>query len=375
MEGLPVGGVEVWVVEFTSFGGVGGDAFEGHEEEGVFGGVGEFFADDFGDAVLFFGVEARDEDVGGVPGDLVVFVSGGNFGGLVDEDAEVLGATGDDDLGEAKLPGDGEAVGATCAEDAEDAVGDFAKAVVEDGVDDSFFHHLFHGVTTGADGVEGDDLVAGFFKEFDGVHGALSEDAEVGHADDALGAFELALALARPHGFCDAFLCGLGHAPGGGGGVCEDFAGEDVEAEDVGDGEHHGDVLDADEGGGVAGGGGGKHDFGEAVGEGLEDGGAGGGSLGATEGDDGVDFFGLLEVEQELGGSGDDEGVGLFAVGFDEEFVEVAAASGDDFLFGDVCFEVGVADEGEVDEEGLAAEGLDFGAHEVGFIGFGVESC
>ena len=64
LEGLPVGGIEPGVVEFATFSGVAGDAFEGHEEEGVLGGVDEFFADDFRDAALFLGVEAGDEDVG-----------------------------------------------------------------------------------------------------------------------------------------------------------------------------------------------------------------------------------------------------------------------------------------------------------------------
>ena len=143
----------------------------------------------------------------------------------------MLGSAGNDDLGKAKLAGDGESVGAAGAEDAPDSVGNFAETVVEDRVDDSFFHHLLHGVTTGADGVEGDDFVAGGFEEFDGVHGTLGEDAEVGHSDDALGG-----------GLGDALL-GLSHAPGGGGGIGENFAGEDVESENVGNCKHHGDVL------------------------------------------------------------------------------------------------------------------------------------
>ena len=166
----------------------------------------------------------------------MVFVAGGNFAGLVDEDAEVLGTSGDDDLWEAEFSGDGESFGSAGAEDAPDAVGDFAEAVVEDGVDDSFFHHLLHGIATGSDGVEGDDFVARFFKEVDGVHRALGEDAEIGHADDAFGG-----------GLGDALL-GLCHAPCCCCGVGEDFAGEDVKAEDVGDSEHHGDVFYADEG-------------------------------------------------------------------------------------------------------------------------------
>ena len=93
----------------------------------------------------------------------------------------------------------------------------------------------------------------------------------------------------------------------------------------------------------------------------------------ATEGDDGVDFSGLLEFEEELGGSGDDEGIGLLAVGFDEEFFEVASTGFDDFLFGNVSLEFGVADEGKVDEKRFAAEGFDFSAHEIGFGSFGVE--
>ena len=107
----------------------------------------------------------------------------------------------------------------------------------------------------------------------------------------------------------------------------------------------------------------------------MQNGSAGRGALGSAEGHDGVDFAGYLKVKKELGGSGDDEGIGLLAVGLDEEFCEIASAGGDDFLLGDVSFEIGVADEGKVDEKGLSAEGFDFGAHEIGFGSFGVEGC
>ena len=83
--------------------------------------------------------------------------------------------------------------------------------------------------------MEGDDFVTGRFEEFDGVHRALGENPEVGHSDDSFGG-----------GLGDTLL-GLGHAPGGGGSIGENFSREDVESEDVGDGEHHGDVFDADE--------------------------------------------------------------------------------------------------------------------------------
>lgn len=105
----------------------------------------------------------------------------------------------------------------------------------------------------------------------------------------------------------------------------------------------------------------------------MQDGGAGRGALRSAEGDDGVDFSGFLKFKEEFGRPGDDERIGLLAVGFDEEFFEVASASGDDFLLGDVGFEIGIADEGKVNEKGLAAEGFDFGAHEIGFGSFGVE--
>lgn len=235
LQGFPVSGVEFGVVEFAAFSGVTGNALEGHEEEGVLGGVGKFFADGFGDAGLFVGIEAGNEDVRRVPGDLVLGPALGNDAGFADEDAEVLGSAGNDDLREAEFAGDGESVGSASAEDAPNSVGNFAEAVVEDGGDDSFLHHLLHGVTTSTDGVEGNDFVAGLFKEVDGVHGALGEDTEIGHADDAFGG-----------GLGDALL-GLSHAPGSGSGVGENFAGEDVESEDVGDGEHHGDVFNSDE--------------------------------------------------------------------------------------------------------------------------------
>ena len=63
LQGLPVGGVELGVVKFPSFGGVAAHAFERHEEKGVLGGVGKFLSDDFGDAALFLGIEAGNEDV------------------------------------------------------------------------------------------------------------------------------------------------------------------------------------------------------------------------------------------------------------------------------------------------------------------------
>ena len=55
--------------------------------------------------------------------------------------------------------------------------------------------------------------------------------------------------------------------------------------------------------------------------------------MGAAEGDNGVDRASFLKFEEDLGGSGDDEGIGLLTVGFDEELVEITSASGDDFLF------------------------------------------
>ena len=122
---------------------------------------------------------------------------------------------------------------------------------------------MLHGIATRTNGVEGDDFVACFLKEVDGVHRSFGEDTEIGHADDSFG------------GGLGNTLLGLSHAPRGGGGIGEDLAGENVEAKDVGNGEHHGDILDADEGRGVAGSGGGKHDFREAIREGLQNGGAG----------------------------------------------------------------------------------------------------
>ena len=174
----------------------------------------------------------------------MLFVSGGDFVGLVHKDAEVLGSAGNDDLGKAKFSGNGQPIGATGAKNAPHSISNFAETVVEDGIDNSFLHHLLHCVATCSDGVEGDDFIAGFFKKFDGVHRALGEDAEIRHANDSFG-------LA----FGDALL-GLSHAPGGRGSVGEDLAGKDVEAEDIGDREHHRDVLDSDERRGVAGSGG-----------------------------------------------------------------------------------------------------------------------
>ena len=139
-------------------------------------------------------------------------------------------------MGQAQFAGHRESVGTTSPKYAPDAVGNFTESVIEDGIDDSFLHHLLHGITSGSDGVEGDDLVSCFFEELDGMHRSLGENAEIGHANDPFG-FALG----------DALL-GLSHAPGGCRGVSEDLPGEDVQSQDIGHCKHHGDVLDADKG-------------------------------------------------------------------------------------------------------------------------------
>ena len=110
----------------------------------------------------------------------------------------------------------------------------------------------------------------------------------------------------------------MGHAPSGGGGVSEDPAGKDIEPEDIRYGKHHGNVLYANEGRGVSGSGSGKHDLWKTIREGLEDRGTGGCALRATEGDNGVDFPGVLKLFYNLGGTSNDKRIRLFPVWFDK---------------------------------------------------------
>ena len=105
----------------------------------------------------------------------------------------------------------------------------------------------------------------------------------------------------------------------------------------------------------------------------MQDRSAGRGSLSSAEGDDGVDFPRFLKLKEELGRSGDDERIGLLAVGFDEEFVKVSSTGGNDFLLSNVGFEFGIPYKGKVNEKGLASEGFDFRAHEIGFGSFSIE--
>ena len=87
----------------------------------------------------------------------------------------------------------------------------------------------------------------------------------------------------------------------------------------------------------------------------MQDRGAGRGALGSAERNRGVNLAGLLKFFQDLGGSGHDKRVGLLAVWFDKEFVQLAAASFNHLLFSNISGELRISDEREIDEEGLAS--------------------
>ena len=86
-----------------------------------------------------------------------------------------------------------------------------------------------------------------------------------------------------------------------------------------------------------------------------------------------MNFFGFLQFFENLGSTGDNEGIGLLTVRFHEEFLEVSSASGNHFLFSDISREFGVTNQREINQKSLASKGFNFRPHEVGFIGFGIE--
>ncbi len=115
-------------------------------------------------------------------------------------------------------------------------VRDLAQPVVEDGLYVTLFHELLHGQPPRAHRVEDDHLVTRLLESLESVHGAVGEHPEIGHGDDrspVLGALKR--------------YRGLSHAPRARRGVGQDRASQGVETQDVTDGEHHCDVLDADE--------------------------------------------------------------------------------------------------------------------------------
>ena len=86
-----------------------------------------------------------------------------------------------------------------------------------------------------------------------------------------------------------------------------------------------------------------------------------------------MDFPGFLKFLYNFGGASDDKRIRLFPVRFDKELCEISSASGNYILFGDVGREFGIANQREINQKCLASEGFNFGPHEAGFIGFGIE--